>query len=145
MSVKKILTVHWIRHAFPKSVSTHVWALYVEAMLYVRLSFTEHFATVLLAYKAILKCHALKSNAQVIRIVPQIRFVIFHLDHKEKNACHYAKRILVPLVLNAQQSITKKDVNATLHWREMVLCCVPNVRNLLLTSHILSQICSQLQ
>jgi len=131
MSVKEILTVHWIRHAFPKSVSTHVWALSVEVMLYVRLSFIEQFATVLLAYKATLKCHALKSNALAIRIAPQIRFVIFHLDHKEKNAYHYAKGVLVHLVLSVQQSITKKDVNAALPWREMVLCCVLNVRKLL--------------
>ena len=60
----------------------------------------------------------------------QIRFVIILLDHKERNAYRYAKKHLVLLVLSVQQLIIRRDVNAALHLREMVLCCVLNVRKI---------------
>ena len=60
----------------------------------------------------------------------QIRFVIILLDHKERNAYRYAKKHLVLLVLSVQQFIIRRDVNAALHLREMVLCCVLNVRKI---------------
>ena len=77
---------------FPRNVRIHVWTQFVEAMPSAELNIIHLFATVHEDCKEILKCHALRWNAQPTKTVQPIKFVTIQslpgLLELEKNAFH---------------------------------------------------------
>lgn len=141
MNVSPTMTVLWTRLVSQKNVLTPVLVLSVEPELFAKLNFTQQFAIVLQAFKAMNMLLVWKSNVQQMMTVQAMKSATFPKEVKEKNACHFVLSPGVHLVPSVQQTIIEKSAHVGHHWRAMAMLPVQSVRLILWHLFIIRLIC----